>query len=66
MYQTCHLSVINKIDVLPYFDFDVDKVVEYAKMRNPEIDILFISAKTGEGIDAFSDWILENVSQWNA
>ncbi len=66
MYETCQLLVVNKIDVLPYFDFDVDKVVEYAKMRNPEIDILFVSVKTGEGIDALSDWILENVSQWNA
>lgn len=66
MYRTCHLLVINKIDVLPYFDFDVDKVVEYAKMRNSDIDILFISAKTGEGIDALADWILESVAQWNA
>ena len=50
MYETCDLLVINKIDVLDYFDFDKEKVVQYAKMRNPDIDIIFISAKTGEGI----------------
>ena len=48
MYETCQLLVINKIDVAEYFDFDMEKVVEYAKMRNPDIDILFISAKTGK------------------
>lgn len=66
MYETCQLLVVNKIDVLPYFDFDSDKVVEYAKMRNPDIDILFISAKTGEGIDALADWILARVAEWKA
>lgn len=65
MYETCHLLVINKIDVLDYFDFDTEKVVEYAKMRNPEIEILFISAKTGEGISQVADWILGQVEQWN-
>ena len=64
MYETCQLLVINKIDVLPYFDFDTEKVVSYAKMRNPDIDILFISAKTGEGIPALADWIINAVSDW--
>ena len=59
MYETCHLLVINKIDVEPYFDFDREKVVEYAKMRNPDIDIIFISAKTGEGIEQVAQWILK-------
>ena len=45
MYETCDLLVINKMDVIEYFDFDIQKVTEYAKMRNPKIDILFISAK---------------------
>ena len=65
MYETCQLLVINKIDVLDYFDFDQDKVVAYAKQRNPEIEILFVSAKTGEGMDAVAEWILKNVADWN-
>ena len=65
MYETCHLLVINKVDVEPYFDFDREKLVEYAKMRNPDIDILFISAKTGEGIEALAQWILDQVQLWN-
>lgn len=64
MYQICDLLVINKIDVMDYFDFDREKVVEYARKRNPEIDILFLSAKTGEGIPELADWILKNVKEW--
>lgn len=65
MYETCDLLVINKIDVLPYFDFDTKKVVEFAKMRNPNIDIIFVSAKTKEGIVEVANWILDNVNEWN-
>ena len=65
MYETCHLLVINKIDVLDYFDFDKEKVIEYAKMRNPDIDIIFVCAKTGEGISQLADWILKHVEEWN-
>ena len=65
MYETCDLLVINKTDVMDYFDFDKEKVVEYARMRNPEIEVIFISAKTGEGIPALADWIIRNVNDWN-
>lgn len=64
MYQTCDLLVINKIDVMDYFDFDKDKLVEYAKMRNPEIDIIFISAKTGEGVPELAEWIIRETENW--
>ncbi len=65
MYETCNLLVINKTDVMDYFDFDKEKVEKNAKMRNPEIEILYISAKTGEGIPALADWIIRNVNEWN-
>ena len=64
MYETCHLLVVNKVDVEPYFDFDREKVVEYAKMRNPDIEILFISAKTGEGIQELAQWLLNQTNLW--
>lgn len=64
MYEKCDLLVVNKMDVLPYFDFDRQKVEEYAKRRNPDIDILYISAKTGEGIEALADWIVTQVKEW--
>lgn len=64
MYETCDLLVINKIDVLPYFDFDVKKVEEYARMRNPNIDIIYTSAKTKEGVKEVANWILKNVKEW--
>ena len=64
MYETCDLLVINKIDVMEYFDFDKEKVVEYARMRNPKIDIIFVSAKTGEGIPELAEWILKSTKEW--
>ena len=65
MYETCDLLVINKMDVIDYFDFDIQKVTEYAKMRNPQIDILLISATKNEGIDELADWIVKNTESWN-
>lgn len=64
IFQVCDVLIINKIDVLPYFDFDMDKVVEYAHMRNPNLKIFPISAKTEEGVDALCDWLLEQVADW--
>ena len=64
MFQVCDLVVINKIDVMPYFDFDIEKCKEYVHMRNPQATIIPISAKTGEGIDAFADWLLNEVNNW--
>lgn len=64
MYERCDLLVINKTDVLPYFDFDRQKVEAYAKKRNPNIDILYISAKTGEGIEELADWIVTQAEEW--
>ena len=65
MYESCQLLVINKVDVMPWFDFDREKVMEYAKMRNPDIEILFVSAKTGEGVDDVAAWIERNAEAWN-
>ena len=64
IFQVCDVLIINKIDVLPYFDFDMDKVVEYAHMRNSNLKIFPISAKTGEGVDALCDWLLSEVAAW--
>lgn len=65
MYEACQLLVVNKIDVLDYFDFDCDRAVEYARMRNPDIEVLFVSAKTGEGVEQVAEWILNNARAWN-
>ena len=65
IFTVCDALIINKIDVLPYFDFDMEKVVEYAKMRNPKLEIFPICAKTGEGVDAWCDWLRKNVAAWN-
>ena len=65
IFTVCDALLINKIDVLPYFDFDMEKVVEYAHMRNPNLKIFPICAKTGEGVDAWCDWLAEAVAQWN-
>ena len=64
MFEVCDVMLINKIDVLPYFDFDLEKVREYALMRNPKIEIIPISAKTGEGMDKWCDWLRREVNNW--
>ena len=62
MFSVCDLVLINKIDVMPYFDFNLEKCKEYIKMRNPNAQVIPISAKTGEGIDLFADWLLSSYS----
>ena len=64
MFQVANALIINKIDVLPYFDFDIEKVKEYALMRNPNLKIFLISAKTGEGMDEVASWLEEEVKEW--
>jgi hydrogenase nickel incorporation protein HypB len=66
MYETCDLMVVNKIDAMPVFDFDTEKVERYAKLRNPKIKIFYISAKTGEGVAALAEEIVSRVAAWNA
>lgn len=65
IFQRCDALLVNKIDVMPYFDFDMEKLVEYARMRNPAIEIFPISAKTGEGVDAWCGWLRKQVAAWN-
>ena len=62
MFSICDLVLINKIDVAPYFDFDLEKCKEYIHMRNPKADIIPISAKTGEGIEKFAEWLKMQVN----
>ena len=64
MFSVCDLVLVNKTDVMPYFDFDLDKCREYVRMRNPRAEVIPICAKTGEGVDAFADWILREVNNW--
>lgn len=66
IFTVCDVLLINKIDVLPYFDFDMDKVVTYAHMRNPDLKIFPISAKSGEGMGAWCDWLHQQVKSWQA
>ena len=66
IFQVCDALIINKIDVLPYFDFDLEKVISYAHMRNPELKIFPISAKTGEGVDTWCEWLSQEVNLWKS
>lgn len=66
MFHVCDAVLINKIDVLPYFDFSMDKVKEFIHARNPEAEIFPISAKTGEGMEAWTDWLRCEVKDWKA
>ena len=63
VFEVSDICVVNKTDVLPYFDFDTEKVAEYAKMRNPNIKMFFISAKTGEGVEELAEYIKEKTAE---
>ena len=61
MFSICDVVLINKIDVMPYFNFDLEKCKEYVLMRNPKAKIIPICAKTGEGFDEWISWLSENI-----
>ena len=64
MFSICDVVLINKIDVMPYFDFDMEACKKNILMRNPNAKIIPICAKTGEGIDKWADWLLNVVKIW--
>ncbi|MCR4871447.1 MAG: hydrogenase nickel incorporation protein HypB [Atopobiaceae bacterium] len=66
MYQVCDVVLVNKVDVLPYFDFDLAKCVENVHMRNPKARVIPICAKTGEGMDEWYQWLREKVASYKA
>ena len=65
MFQVTQVVLINKIDTRDYFDFDDKAVVERIRRLNPDSKIFFVSAKTGEGFDVWTKWLLEQVRAWN-
>ena len=64
MFSICDVLLINKIDVLPYFDFDIEKCREYVLRLNPNMTIIPISSRTGEGIDLWADWLRRQTRAW--
>lgn len=64
MFSICDVVLINKMDVMPYFDFNLEKCTEYIHMRNPKAEVIPICAKTGEGVDKFAQWLLEEIENW--
>ena len=65
MFSKVDVLIINKIDVAPYFDFDMDKLREYVGKLNKNVKIFPISAKTGEGVSEWTDWLLNEVQKHN-
>lgn len=66
MFSICDVVLINKIDVMPYFDFDIEACKKYILQRNPNAVIIPISAKTGEGIEQWTAWLKEQVNLWKS
>jgi hydrogenase nickel incorporation protein HypB len=60
MFRAAEMMILNKTDLLPHVDFDVDQAVANAREVNPEISVLRVSAKTGEGLEAWYDWLRQN------
>ena len=66
VFTKCNVVLVNKIDALPVFDFSLDNIREYVGRLNPDAVVYPISAKTGEGVDAFCDWIRARVKEQQA
>jgi hydrogenase nickel incorporation protein HypB len=64
MFSIVDVLLINKIDVLEYFDFDLEACKERAKRLNPNVKIIPISARTGEGLEEWADWLRTTVKEW--
>ena len=64
MFSICDVVLINKIDVMPYFDFDLEQCKKNILMRNPNAKIIPICAKTGEGIEEWADWLKKETVAW--
>ena len=64
MFQVCDVVLVNKIDVLPYFDFNMEKCIEYVRMRNPKAQVIPICARTGEGMEQWITWLKEETAVW--
>ena len=59
MFAAARVMVLNKVDLLPHLDFDVPRCIDYARRVNPGIEVLLVSARTGQGMDAWLDWLLD-------
>ena len=66
MFSICDVVVINKVDVLPYFDFDLEKCRKNILARNPNARIIPVCAKTGEGVDEWAGWLREQIKIWRS
>ncbi|MBR3364992.1 MAG: hydrogenase nickel incorporation protein HypB [Solobacterium sp.] len=64
MFETSDALVISKIDALPYFNFDMEKCIERARRLNPDIKVFPLSAKTGEGMQAWIDYLHQEIRNW--
>ncbi len=64
MFSVCDVVLINKTDVMPYFDFSLERCKKYIHERNPKAQVIPICAKTGEGVDAFVQWLKDQVNNW--
>ena len=62
MFAAARLMVLTKVDLLPHLDFDVAQCIAYAQRVNPDIEVLLVSAKTGVGMDAWMDWLLQDAA----
>lgn len=65
MFSICDVVLINKVDVMPYFNFNMEKCIANIKLRNPNAKIIPISAIKGEGLEDWTAWLYNQVTTWN-
>lgn len=66
MFSICDVLLVNKIDVMPYFDFDLQACTDRVRKLNPNIKVIPVCAKTGEGIEEFAEWLYQETKEWQS
>ena len=64
MFSICDVVLINKVDVMPYFDFDMEQCKKNIALRNPNAKVIPLCARTGEGIEEWADYLRKEVADW--
>ena len=66
MFRTCDLILVNKIDLLPHLEFDLDRLLHNIDQVHPDVETMLVSARTGDGVQAWREWLLETVAREEA
>ena len=66
MFRTCDLVIVNKVDLLPHLDYDLDRFLYNLDAVHPDVERMLVSARTGEGMEAWREWLVHAAAREGA